>query len=68
MIPARSIEGRIRLASVLLLLGMAVEAVTLSLLHPLAFVAFASVGALLVVAGIGVFLFTLLAAGERERP
>jgi hypothetical protein len=65
MMPVRTIEGRIRLAALLLLLGLAVEAVTLSILHPLAFIAFASVGALLVVAGIVLFLLTLLAAGER---
>ena len=64
MIPARTIEGRIRLAALLLAGGVAVEAVTLSILHPLAFIAFASVGVLLFVAGIVVFLLTLLAAGE----
>ena len=67
MIPARTIEGRIRLAALLLVLGVAVEAITLSILHPLAFIAFASVGVLLFAAGIVVFLFTLLAAGEAER-
>ena len=67
MMSARTIEGRIRLAALLLVAGVAVEAVTLSILHPLAFIAFASVGVLLFVAGIVVFLFTLLAAGEPER-
>jgi hypothetical protein len=67
MIPSRTIEGRIRVAALLLLAGVAVEAVTLSILHPLAFVAFASAGVLLIVAGLAVFLLTLLVATDPER-
>ena len=68
MMPARAIEGRIRLSALLLLLGLAVEAVTLSILHPLSFIAFASLGVLLIAAGIVVFLLTLLHAGEPGPP
>lgn len=64
MMPARAIEGRIRLSALLVLLGLGVEAVTLSILHPLSFIAFAGVGVLLIAAGIVVFLLTLLHAGE----
>jgi hypothetical protein len=64
MIPARAVEKRIRIAAALLLLGVAIEALTLSVLHPLAFIAFASLGALLVAAGVIMFLLTLLGAGE----
>ena len=39
---ARGIEGRIRLAAVLILVGLAIEAITLRVLHPLSFIAFAS--------------------------
>ena len=62
--PFPAVERRVRLAAILVLLGLAIEAVTLSVLHPLSFVAFASVGVLLIVAGIVVFLFTLLRAGD----
>ena len=68
MMPARAIEGRIRLSALLLLLGLVVEAVTLSILHPLSFIAFASFGVLLIAAGIVVFLLTLLNAGEPGTP
>ena len=64
MMPSRTIETRIRIAALLLLLGVVIEAVTLSVLHPLAFIAFSSLGALLVVVGVGLFLLTLLKAGE----
>lgn len=60
----RSIDGRIRLAAALCLLGLAVEAVTLNLLHPLAFVAFATIGVALIGLGVAVFLLALLRAGE----
>lgn len=68
MMPGRAIEGRIRLSALLLLLGLGVEAVTLSILHPLSFVAFAGLGVLLIVAGIAVFLLALLRAGEPGPP
>ncbi len=60
----RSIDGRIRLAAALCLLGLIVEAVTLNLLHPLSFVAFATIGVLLIGLGVAVFLLALLRAGE----
>ena len=62
--PFPAVERRIRLAAILVLLGLAIEAVTLSVLHPLSFVAFASVGVLFIVSGIVVFLLTLLRAGD----
>ncbi len=68
MMPAPTIQGRIRLSAALLLLGLVVEAITLSILHPLSFIAFASVGVALVAAGIAVFLITLLRAGEPGPP
>jgi hypothetical protein len=68
MMPSRAIESRIRLSALLLLLGLLVEAVTLSILHPLSFIAFASIGVLLIAAGIVVFLLTLLNAGEPGPP
>jgi hypothetical protein len=62
------IEGRIRLAAILLLAGLAVEAMTLNVLHPLSFILFASLGVLLIVVGIIVYLLALLRAGESAGP
>jgi len=61
---ARGIEGRIRLAALLILVGLAIEAITLRVLHPLSFIAFASLGVLAIGLGIVVFLLALLKAGE----
>lgn len=62
---ARTIESRIRLAALLVLAGLVVEAVTLHVLHPLSFVTFAALGVLLIGAGIVLFLVSL--AGEPAR-
>jgi hypothetical protein len=62
----RAVERRIRLAAALLLLGLVLEAVTLLILHPLAFVAFASLGVLLFLAGMVTFILTLLHVGEHH--
>lgn len=58
------IERRIRIAALVSLLGLVVEAVTLNILHPLSFIVFASVGVLLIGAGIVLFLLALLQAAE----
>ena len=60
----RTIERRIRIAAVLILVGLIIEAVTLRILHPLSFIAFAGAGVVCLVAGILVFLFALLREGE----
>lgn len=57
-------ERRIRVAALLVLLGLIVEAVTLRILHPLSFVVFLSVGGALSAAGIALFLLALLRAGD----
>jgi hypothetical protein len=69
MNPNPRIERRIRLAALLVLAGLVVEAVTLNILHPLSFVFFAMFGVLLIGAGIIVFLLTLLlvAGADEER-
>ena len=64
----RKIEGGIRLAALLVLAGLVLEAITLNILHPLSFVAFAVFGVLAIGVGILVFLLTLLRAGEPEDP
>ena len=58
------IERRIRIAAVLVLVGIAIEAVSLRILHPLSFVVFAAFGALTIGAGIVVYLLALLRAAE----
>ena len=58
------IERRIRLAAALVLVGIAIEAVSLRILHPLSFVAFAAFGALAIGAGVVVYLLALLRGVE----
>lgn len=53
---------RVRLAGVLILLGLVVESLSLMWNHPLSFVAFLAVGGLLLGAGIVVYLLMLLFA------
>jgi hydrogenase/urease accessory protein HupE len=50
----------LRISCVFAILGLAIEACTLLWFHPLSFVAFAFVGGLLIVAGIAVYLLSLL--------
>jgi len=58
---ARPIERRLRLSGVLLLLGLLVEGATLFALDsPLGFLTFAGATGLLVVAGIVLYLWTIV--------
>jgi hypothetical protein len=57
------ITKRVRIAGVLVLLGLVVESFSLMWNHPLSFVAFLAVGGLLLGAGIVVYLLMLLLAG-----
>jgi len=59
---------RLRLAGILLIIGLLVEAFSLLWNHPLSFIAFSSVGLFLLFCGVVVYLFSLLqyrAAEER---
>lgn len=58
---SRSGVRRLRLASLLLVLGLIVETFTLQWPHPAAFLAFLMVGAVLVGAGVLVYLWSLFA-------
>jgi hypothetical protein len=61
---------RLRLAGILLIIGLLVEAFSLLWNHPLSFIAFTSVGLFLLLCGVVVYLFSLLqytAAEERAR-
>ena len=53
------LEGRLRLAAVLVVLGLAVEAISFAALHPAGFFAFLAPGALLVAAGIALYLWSI---------
>ena len=64
MSAALPIERRIRVASALVLVGIAIEAVSLRILHPLSFVVFAAFGALAIAAGIIVYLLALLRVAD----
>jgi hypothetical protein len=59
-----AIEKRIRWAGLLVLAGLAVQVMTLTWLHPLAFMAFLMIGCPLSVAGILLYLYSLAARGD----
>jgi hypothetical protein len=56
------VSKRLRLAGILVILGLLVQALTLLWNHPLSFLAFLGLGGLLLFAGIVVYLFTLISA------
>lgn len=57
---APRMEGRVRVASLLVLAGLVVELASLAIKHPAAFVLFATVGVALVAAGLVLFLIGLV--------
>jgi hypothetical protein len=59
---SRGIESSLRLSGIFLILGLAVELISLLWEKPLAFLLFAFVGGALFFAGIVLFLFSLLSA------
>jgi hypothetical protein len=58
------IEKRLRLAGMLLIVGLLVEAICLQWARPLAFILLAAVGGFLCAVGIVVYLYSLVSAGE----
>jgi hypothetical protein len=58
------LEKRLRLAGVLLIFGLLVEAICLLWARPLAFILLVCGGGLLCAAGIVVYLYSLASAGE----
>lgn len=61
------LENRLRLASVLIALGLIVELITLHWSHPTAFMLFLLAGATLIGLGIILYLLILLALGMTPR-
>jgi hypothetical protein len=64
MTAGNSLEQRLRLAGVLLILGLLVEAICLLWARPLAFILLVCGGGLLCAAGIIVYLYSLVSAGD----
>jgi len=58
--PVASVERRVRLAAILICLGLVVLLLTLIRIHPLAFMAFALIGCPLVLVGILLFLYSIV--------
>ena len=63
-----SISRELKIAGVLLLAGLPVTIASLIWKTPLAFLLFAGIGGLLIVAGIVVYLFSIVASGEALDP
>lgn len=66
MTPESRVETRVRIASVLGMLGLAVEAWSFYWRHPLAFVVFAAVAPALVLGGIAAFFLSLIGGGPKR--
>lgn len=58
--PVASVERRVRLAAILICLGLVALLLTLIRVHPLAFIAFILIGCPLVLAGILLFLYSIV--------
>ena len=61
--PAGGIHRSLRVSGVLLILGLGVELISLLWEKPLAFLLFAFIGGALFLAGIFVYLYSLVSAG-----
>jgi hypothetical protein len=57
---ANSIERRIQVAGIILIVGLLIEALCLLWARPISFVIFVAVGGLFLFAGVVVFLFSLV--------
>jgi hypothetical protein len=57
-------ERRLRISGILIVLGLLVEALSLIRIHPLAFLAFMFIGGALLIAGIGIYLYSIASASS----
>jgi predicted membrane channel-forming protein YqfA (hemolysin III family) len=57
-------DRRLRVAGILIVLGLVVEALSLIRIHPLAFLAFMFIGGALLIAGIGIYLYSIASASS----
>jgi hypothetical protein len=61
------IEGRLRLAGILIVLGLLAEAVSLLWSHPVAFIAFLLVSGSLLLCGMLLFLYSIVSPDSKSR-
>ena len=64
---ATKMQRRVRVSSVLVLLGLLVELVSLFWSHPTAFIVFAGPGVLLMAIGVVVYLYSLVSVSEPSK-
>jgi hypothetical protein len=64
MIMLTQMDRRLRVSGLLIVLGLLVEALSLIRIHPLAFLGFMFIGGALLVAGIAVYLFSIVSASS----
>jgi len=57
-----TIDRRLRLSGIILMIGLLIEAICLLWARPLAFILLVGIGGLLVAAGVVVYLFSLVSA------
>ena len=57
-------ERRLRISGILIVLGLLVEALSLIRIHPLAFLTFMFVGGGFLIAGIAIYLYSLVSAAS----
>ena len=62
--PKLAIAPRLRIASVLVVLGLIIETFTLFWTHPLAFIAFIIFGCALMGLGMAIYLWSLVTIGD----
>jgi hypothetical protein len=62
-----AIERRVRLAGLLVCVGLLIQVLTLVRIHPLAFVAFIMIGCPLVAAGLLLYLYSIVSYGEARK-
>jgi uncharacterized membrane protein YczE len=60
------LRSRLRLAGILLIIGLLIEILSFFWVHPLAFMGFLVIGCLLLGLGIVLFLWTLVSVGKTE--
>jgi hypothetical protein len=63
-----SISRELKIAGILLIAGLLITIVSLIWRAPLAFLLFVGVGGLLILAGIVVYLFSVVGSGETPEP
>ena len=66
MSSANSMEKRLQIAGVLLIIGLVVEAVCLLWARPISFVIFVALGGLFLFAGVITFLFSLVSTPHAD--